>query len=255
MGIDQQFNFGKYKGYTLKEVYQGTNAVKSELIEEFLNYQLKSSKHLSLLTSDELIFIDTQNIVVADGKIYTKPEQDLYRGDWSKAFEKLFRNRNSIKDRKVGFIGLNDFNKKIFSSNKSKVALASANPYYIKWCIETLDDFFILPEDIKLLEKLTTYSYAGIKVVFKTSDCFEYRPFFSEQKYSFSLETLMINEKNRIEANKPNSRNVRFKLDVNEDTDTFTSFANSYAQDVEGYSDQEINEIFGGERDAYWNID
>lgn len=32
-------------------------------------------------------------------------------------------------------------------------------------------------------------------------------------------------------------------------------YAGSYAQDVEGYSDEEINIIFDGEPDAYWNID
>lgn len=35
----------------------------------------------------------------------------------------------------------------------------------------------------------------------------------------------------------------------------FGLYAGTYAQDVEGYSDEEINTIFDGEPDAYWNID
>ena len=36
---------------------------------------------------------------------------------------------------------------------------------------------------------------------------------------------------------------------------TYDRYNGYYAQDVEGYSDQEIDDIFGGEPDAYWNID
>ena len=36
---------------------------------------------------------------------------------------------------------------------------------------------------------------------------------------------------------------------------TYEEFAGTYAQDVMGYSDEEINDAFDGEPDAYWNID
>ena len=35
----------------------------------------------------------------------------------------------------------------------------------------------------------------------------------------------------------------------------YGEYAGTYAQDVEGYSDEEIDTIFDGEPDAYWNID
>lgn len=35
----------------------------------------------------------------------------------------------------------------------------------------------------------------------------------------------------------------------------YGEYAGSYAQDVMGYSDDEINDAFDGEPDAYWNID
>lgn len=37
--------------------------------------------------------------------------------------------------------------------------------------------------------------------------------------------------------------------------DTYDRYHGSYAQDVEGWSDQEIDEVFDGDPDAYWNID
>lgn len=36
---------------------------------------------------------------------------------------------------------------------------------------------------------------------------------------------------------------------------TYDRYSGSYAQDVEGWSDQDIDDVFDGNPDAYWNID
>ena len=36
---------------------------------------------------------------------------------------------------------------------------------------------------------------------------------------------------------------------------TYEHYNGSYAQDVEGWSDQDIDDVFDGDPDAYWNID
>lgn len=35
----------------------------------------------------------------------------------------------------------------------------------------------------------------------------------------------------------------------------YEEYAGTYAQDVAGYSDEDIDTIFDGDPDAYWNID
>lgn len=40
-----------------------------------------------------------------------------------------------------------------------------------------------------------------------------------------------------------------------EDREHYDDFEGTYAQDVEGYSDEDIYDAFDGEPDAYWNID
>lgn len=40
-----------------------------------------------------------------------------------------------------------------------------------------------------------------------------------------------------------------------EDERTYERYNGSYAQDVEGYSDDDIDTSFDGDPDAYWNID
>ena len=39
------------------------------------------------------------------------------------------------------------------------------------------------------------------------------------------------------------------------DEPSYGRYAGSYAQDVEGWSDDDIDAVFDGDPDAYWNID
>jgi hypothetical protein len=39
------------------------------------------------------------------------------------------------------------------------------------------------------------------------------------------------------------------------DYDTYERYSGTYAQDEAGYSDDDIDTIFDGDADAYWNID
>ena len=43
--------------------------------------------------------------------------------------------------------------------------------------------------------------------------------------------------------------------DSYEREETYERYNGSYAQDVEGWSDQDIDDVFDGDPDAYWNID
>lgn len=39
------------------------------------------------------------------------------------------------------------------------------------------------------------------------------------------------------------------------DEETYDEYNGTYVQDVEGWSDQMIDDVLDGEPDAYWNID
>lgn len=43
--------------------------------------------------------------------------------------------------------------------------------------------------------------------------------------------------------------------DYFEEEKTYENYNGSYAQDVESWSDQDIDDVFDGDPDAYWNID
>ena len=47
---------------------------------------------------------------------------------------------------------------------------------------------------------------------------------------------------------------TEFYNDEGYEEEHYSRYSGSYAQDVEGWSDELIDEVFDGEPDAYWNI-
>ena len=106
--------------------------------------------------------------------------------------------------------------------------ISKFNYNYISWCIANLDHFYISEETIEMLEskikgfRLKEDAIATLEIkrsqmhVSKTSDDYEYDYY---------------------------------------DRRTYDDYNGSYAQDQMGWSDQDINDVFGGDADAYWNID
>lgn len=51
------------------------------------------------------------------------------------------------------------------------------------------------------------------------------------------------------------SSSFRNNYDYYDDYDHYDEYAGTYAQEVLGYSDEDIDDVFDGDPDAYWNID
>ena len=52
-----------------------------------------------------------------------------------------------------------------------------------------------------------------------------------------------------------NDSSYNDEYDYDYDNPSYGRYAGSYAQDVEGWSDNDIDDVFDGDPDAYWNID
>lgn len=66
-------------------------------------------------------------------------------------------------------------------------------------------------------------------------------------------ENWKLTEKNELLLKKRKAESA--SSTDNERERTFERYSGSYAQDYEGYSDQDIDDIFEGDPDLYWNID
>ena len=85
--LEQKFGFGKYKGLTFKEVYQGTNDLDKELIIAFLRYKLNQDAEIIMLNEP---FIRIDKIQITDSHIKIELYNEDLIGDWSKSIENIF---------------------------------------------------------------------------------------------------------------------------------------------------------------------
>ena len=106
--------------------------------------------------------------------------------------------------------------------------ISQFNYNYISWCIVNLDHFYISEETIDMLKS---------------------------QIKSFKLKDSAVDilEKKRSEMYE-SSVSDDYEYD-SYDRKTYDDCNDSYAQNQMGWSDQDINDVFGGDADAYWNID
>jgi len=113
---------------------------------------------------------------------------------------------------------------------KTVKEIIEIQPTYIDWCAINLDHFYIsdeIIEEIKVIKPDFTITEEGKQ---KLAD-----------KYS-NLE----------------SEQQQDDYDDYDDYDrreSYGQYAGSYAQEVEGLSDDFINDVLDGDPDAYWNID
>lgn len=105
--------------------------------------------------------------------------------------------------------------------------IAKTDPNYINWCIINLDHFYLSEEAIEELR-----ANSGLVI---------------------SEEANLALEQKRSEISEASDSND-YGFDDYERR-TYDDYNGSYAQDEMGWSDQDINDVFGGDADAYWNID
>lgn len=105
-------------------------------------------------------------------------------------------------------------------------------PHYIVWCMfnVTYSPFIITDEAMKELSIIYPQFKFG---------------------YEFEVRRLEVIKQWESKKNQEDNNIVYFYDEV----DTYNEYNGSYAQDYMDYSDDEIDIIFDGNPDAYWNID
>jgi hypothetical protein len=116
-----------------------------------------------------------------------------------------------------------------FQGNKVRQVI-DIQPSYLDWCALNLNHFYISDEVIEEIK--------SIKSDFKISD----------------EGTQKLNEKYEVWENEQQESDYDDYYDYHE-RESYGRYAGSYAQDVEGLSDDFIDEVLDGDPDAYWNID
>ncbi len=119
----------------------------------------------------------------------------------------------------------------MFGKNKGKTLreVLDHQASYINWCAINVDFFYIAELTIEDIKKVKPNFYLTKEAIQKLADKFN--------KYKQKI----IQE-------------IESDIDIDSGL-TFEKYNGSYAQDVEGWSDQDIDEVFGRDPLMYWNID
>lgn len=104
------------------------------------------------------------------------------------------------------------------------------DPKYIVWCIVNLNHFMIDQSTVEELKKINPAFNVSAE---------------AEEKLASKKIEMQEDEKEYMDRDD----------DDWTEHHTYDDYNGSYAQDQMGWSDQDINDVFGGDADAYWNID
>lgn len=108
------------------------------------------------------------------------------------------------------------------------------NPEYLSWCVTHIEEFLL--HDDALEQIRIVYPGFPISLTFESCRKWNYEAYYKEP------------EEDDCSGSESDWRCC-------DDEPTYDRYKGSFAQDVMGYSDDDIDTIFDGEPDAYWNID
>lgn len=108
------------------------------------------------------------------------------------------------------------------------------DPQYLNWCITHIDEFLLHDDALEQIQ--IAYPEFHITPEFERCRQENYAAYYSEPE---DTDSSSYEPDWCCEREEP----------------TYERYCGTYAQDVAGYSDDDIDTIFDGEPDAYWNID
>lgn len=191
MNINSKLTFGKYKGLTIKEIFQGSNKIDKYLIEKYLqeiSNNWDSTKNQKGLISEILTF------EISDTLIRATPHVPEFAGNFSQQIAALFRKETSYINRLLGTSFEEFITVKKTEENADLTLTCGGNPEYITWCINKIDSFYIAPEELKKLQELPIFRFEKMVVVFKIEDIYTYEALFYNEKYVFAHSTVQKNQ-------------------------------------------------------------
>jgi hypothetical protein len=156
----------------------------------------------------------------------------------------------------LGFYSIIDFNKE----NEVKWPIG-ADPRYLVWCIDNIENFFINPNDLELMEKLKITILKGVNVIYKGDSLYEYSLSTLSKTFSFTDD---IKRKNLLKydsiftKNNYKSRENNWEDDWTQEDLESADWDYNYNNPAHNPSQNPWIDVFGPGDEAetaYWNTD
>jgi len=212
------FWFGQYKGYTLKDVYQGWSEPILEFYKDFITYRLTNAelswtdgedKQSRKLVVSDFEFIKEKYVKIHFNITFEINDIGTIKFDNT---ERLLFSINALVwagddyTHRMAFGKANDTILKMNLESKTRYPVFT-NSQYIFWCIKEIEEFYINPDELKSLEELELTSFGGINLKHYRKDLFTYTPMIGKPKNEIPEEIKTFNLKKYKNSGKTDSRN------------------------------------------------
>jgi hypothetical protein len=179
-----KLNFGKYKGLTIQQIYQGTLQINKFLLRDYLSHILNSNNFNNWALFEGIQLIDsfylTDHYILTKGEIHNPvlPLSQSNRAILGNIEEKLSNYINQYFQ--ANFLGiLTDITK--FNASNDFPNQIGGDPDYLKWCEKNINTFCLSENCKQQLSKLSYVKLEGVKIMFIGNEKYDYAPTFKIQ--------------------------------------------------------------------------
>lgn len=272
-----RFGFGHFKGVTLVEMYTGGSplpaVLNKYLIELNLNKTNFEEDKYNVLTDGRYISMfflenyrtinqykdfgldESDKIELDSLLIKQKIDGELLLEKFIiKVFDNLFG--ESPLTIKSGIINLNNIvfadkatgeTTKFNITERFNLFTCNGSPGYLEWCINNVANFFVSPTTLEAFMNMDVKEFSGVKLEKLSDGVFKIIPHQKIYRHSFLKKTVDENS----------NKYAHFQALVEQKREDVLDEENfGWSDQDKPYTDQQyIDDAFGGDASAYWNID
>ena len=179
--INSTLDFGKYKGLTVQQVYQGTLTIDKYVIRDYLNAILNEEKFRDWAFFDKSEFIErfdlSDNVIEVIGEI---ANHELPEGKNNRVlFGNIEKELTSFINQhfKPSFLGVLPDTSSFLDKNDLSTTIGG-DPGYLDWCENNVEGFRLTPKCKSLLNIMSISKLIGFQLMYFGEEKYEYTPKF-----------------------------------------------------------------------------
>lgn len=252
--LTSKLGFGKYSGRTIENIWTGHSPIsKEKVIRQYLQeffelFNGVNKPQRKFVTSDSLLdscensleYLNTKNVFlnvyVAKNHLIIREYIDehlphlcnvihgLLSGSYNKMTQNVYNSGDNIP----------------FSQSSLNIIGLFADPSYIDWAINSIDDFFLVPSDIIILGNRQSSRFLGFELLDVCEDVIEFKSIFRDFNFQLGEETIHLNAEkyNRwIEDQQVNSDYWDYDDRKNSERESFEALTDGQYGDYEDWNE------------------
>jgi hypothetical protein len=242
--FDSPLPFGKYKGWTVRDIYCGWDFPTLEFLSEYIRFRM-SQADVSIEGSTPSQFFKVIDYAIGINNLLRINYQDSMNAtQWIVSYLTMLFQADEQYPERQHQLSANDFILSRLREQDQRFKLL-ADPDYIFWCLSNHDGFCLSEADVAQLETLECNAFWGLQFQQITPNLFSY--------------TVSCVKGRRAISDVVKGKNLR-KYDAafyhgSAMDDYYEDRSYSKYGGAHGFDDDTIGTAFEGDPDNCWNVD